>query len=56
MVWKKVDDQEKQPTKTMEDEAMPEVQDLLQANISKPNDDKTLALYCEASIKHIRFL
>jgi hypothetical protein len=54
-VVRKVDDQEKQPTKTMEDEAMPEVQDLLQVNVSKPNEDKTSALYCEASIKHIRF-
>ncbi|PKB95328.1 hypothetical protein RhiirA5_436915 [Rhizophagus irregularis] len=34
-----------------------EVEDLMQvANTAEPNDDRTLALYCEASIKHIKFL
>lgn len=36
-------------------EKMDVVEDLLAANLSRPNDNKTSALYCEASIKHIRF-
>jgi hypothetical protein len=42
---------------TLEDkkEKMDVVEDLLSANLSRPNADKTSALYCEASIKHIQF-
>ena len=32
-----------------------EVQDLIQVNTARPNDNRTSALYCEASINHIRF-
>ncbi|GES92926.1 retroviral-like aspartic protease 1 [Rhizophagus clarus] len=32
-----------------------EVEDLMAINTSKPSDDKSSALYCEASIKHIKF-
>ena len=32
-----------------------EVQDLMQVNTARPNDNRTSALYCEASINHIRF-
>jgi hypothetical protein len=61
VVRKRDDDQDKKTTKmvidevTQENENTPEVNDLLQVNLSKPNDDKTSALYCEASINHIKF-
>ncbi|GES72729.1 hypothetical protein GLOIN_2v1448689 [Rhizophagus clarus] len=32
-----------------------EVEDLMAINTSKPSNDKSSALYCEASIKHIKF-
>ncbi|GBC00337.1 hypothetical protein RclHR1_03820002 [Rhizophagus clarus] len=32
-----------------------EIEDLMAINTSKPSDDKSSALYCEASIKHIKF-
>lgn len=38
-----------------EEPEVPEAQDLMQVNTAGPNDDRTSALYCEASIKHIRF-
>jgi hypothetical protein len=59
---KKDEEQEKKATEIPNDgdvprnKEIPEVQDLMtQVNTAKPNDDKTSALYCEASIKHIRF-
>jgi Reverse transcriptase (RNA-dependent DNA polymerase)/Retroviral aspartyl protease len=61
VVRKKDEEQNKKPVEKpvsnepAEDEATPEVQDLMQVNTSRPNDSKTSALYCEASIKHIRF-
>ncbi|GES95431.1 activity-regulated cytoskeleton-associated protein isoform X1 [Rhizophagus clarus] len=33
-----------------------EIEDLMAINISKPSNDKSSTLYCEASIKHIKFL
>jgi hypothetical protein len=53
IVRKKDETQEIKPVD--EKEKMEVVEDLLAANLSRPNDDKTSALYCEASIKHIRF-
>ncbi|GBB90053.1 hypothetical protein RclHR1_16920003 [Rhizophagus clarus] len=39
-----------------DDKNTPEVDDLIQvANTAGPNADRTSALYCEASIKHIKF-
>ncbi|GES92855.1 retroviral-like aspartic protease 1 [Rhizophagus clarus] len=32
-----------------------EIEDLMAINTSKPSDNKSSALYCEASIKHIKF-
>ncbi|PKY24853.1 hypothetical protein RhiirB3_439562 [Rhizophagus irregularis] len=61
VVRKRDDDQDKKTIKMVIDEVTqengntPEVNDLLQVNLSKPNDDKTSALYCEASINHIKF-
>jgi hypothetical protein len=58
VIRKKVDEQDKKATKIIaeeNDDNSPEVQDLLQVNTVGPNDDKTSALYCEASIKHIKF-
>ena len=62
VVRKKDEEQNKKPTKKVvtneaseEEEEVPEAPDLMSVNIAKPNDDKTSALYCEASIKHIRF-
>jgi hypothetical protein len=55
---KKDENQEKKATKKSEEEEEEEAeeQDLMQMlNMPRPNDDKTSALYCEASIKHIRF-
>ena len=59
-VIRRKDEEKEKPTKKQTngeaaDEEAPEEQDLMQVNISKPNDDKTTALYCEASIKHIQF-
>jgi hypothetical protein len=45
----------KDETQENKKEKVNEVEDLLSANLSKPNTDKTSALYCEASIKHIQF-
>ncbi|GET03433.1 retroviral-like aspartic protease 1 [Rhizophagus clarus] len=40
-----------------DDKNTPEVGDLIQvANTARPNADQTSALYCKASIKHIKFL
>ncbi|GET04037.1 hypothetical protein GLOIN_2v1448689 [Rhizophagus clarus] len=40
-----------------DDKNTPEVDDLIQvANTARPNADRTSALYCEALIKHIKFL
>uniref|UniRef100_U9T3I6 Peptidase A9 domain-containing protein n=1 Tax=Rhizophagus irregularis (strain DAOM 181602 / DAOM 197198 / MUCL 43194) TaxID=747089 RepID=U9T3I6_RHIID len=61
VVRKRDDDQDKKTIKMVIDEVTqengntPEVNDLLQVNLSKPNDDKTSALYCEALINHIKF-
>ena len=60
VVRKKEEEPEKKPSKkvieeeTPEEETPPEPQDLMQVNTSK-TDDKTSALYCDASINHIRF-
>ena len=57
----KDEEPEKKPTQnqpnedTTEDKGNPEVEDLMQVNTSSPNDNRTSALYCEASINHIRF-
>ena len=60
VVRTKTEEQDKKPVK--KDDEIPnngnvsEVEDLMQvANTAGPNDDRTSALYCEASIKHIRF-
>jgi Retroviral aspartyl protease len=61
VIRKKTDEQEKKLAKKVanedasDDENAPENQDLIQVNISGPNEDRTSALYCEASIKHIKF-
>ncbi|EXX59955.1 gag-pol fusion protein [Rhizophagus irregularis DAOM 197198w] len=61
VVRKKDEEQEKRPIKKStnneapEEEAAPEIQDLMQVNTARPNSDKTSALYCEALIKHIQF-
>jgi hypothetical protein len=62
VVRKKGEEQEKKPAKeptnneALENEITPEVEDLMQvANTARPNDDQTSALYCKASIKHIKF-
>ena len=63
VIRKKSDEQDKRTTKklitednVLEGESTAEVQDLLQVNTSAgPNRDRTSALYCEASIKHIKF-
>jgi hypothetical protein len=62
VVRKKGEEQEKklakEPTnnEAPENEITPKVEDLMQvANTARPNDDRTSALYCEASIKHIKF-
>ncbi|CAB5352143.1 unnamed protein product [Rhizophagus irregularis] len=58
VVRTKTEEQDKKPVK--KDDEIPnngnvsEVEDLMQvANTAGPNDDRTSALYCEASIKHI---
>ncbi|CAB5364533.1 unnamed protein product [Rhizophagus irregularis] len=60
VVRTKTEEQDKKPVK--KDDEIPnngnvsEVEDLMQvANTAGPNDDRTSALYCEASIKYIRF-
>ena len=57
VVRNKAEEQDKSSTKKMgNDENTPDAQDLIQVNTSAgPNSDKTSALYCEASIKHIKF-
>ena len=63
VVRKKADEPDRKSTKklttedhVLEAEDAAEVQDLLQVNTSAgPNDGRTSALYCEASIKHIKF-
>ena len=58
---KKDEEPEKKPAQNQtnedatEDKGVPEVEDLMQVNTSRPNDDRASALYCEASINHIRF-
>ncbi|GET00511.1 retroviral-like aspartic protease 1 [Rhizophagus clarus] len=39
----------------LEEKGTPKTEDLMQTNMSRLNDDHTPALYCEVSIKHIRF-
>ncbi|RGB21938.1 hypothetical protein C1646_776955 [Rhizophagus diaphanus] len=56
----KIEEQDKKLVKKNDeipnDGNVSEVKDLMQvANTAGPNDDRTSALYCEASIKHIRF-
>lgn len=44
----------KKDDKKMDEDETP-IETTSQANLSGPNDNKTSALYCEASIKHIKF-
>jgi hypothetical protein len=58
VVRKKNEELDKKVTKNPGDGATGDEgvnEDLLQVNTARPNDNKTSALYCEASIKHIRF-
>ena len=61
VIRKKTDEQEKKLAKKTANEDAPDDdddpmdQELIQVNISGPNEDKTSALYCEASINHIKF-
>lgn len=59
VVRTKSNEQEKKPVKKDDEpdgKNNPEVEDLMQVvNTSGPNGDRTSALYCEASIKHIKF-